>query len=514
MPRNTPSSLAPAHPRQPPPPPDEVPLAPWSVARYAWHEVPWRPILYSHRAPLSHGFTSGHILYRCEFVDPASRSLAGGRALALTVNVRHRCALWLNGHPLGGHTSYRSIWEIIEAHGAFHGVLHNIPIAAATSNGGDNARLGGRRYPVPPHMLRPPGQVNELVIVVESFGLNRQTMICNDVRNPRGLVFLTFSRKMHCTWAIAGVDVTALSHPFATLGIPREADFVGPAGEQFYGAARHHRHHAHHHHHYHHHLAHAHHPEPFSAKTLPLARTTARLARAGHRRSGSDGQGAAVRPARMARTLSNGHSGADADGGRGGLASHAVAWGPAPPRLSVGAEDGLVWFRTTFDSPAAADPTHCCPLRLTLGGRASAFAWLNGVPVARYHGDLGVRALAGAESWQLAWRARHSRCTRCASWTRRGAGLTAADRLCADGRPRAAAAERARGAGVLARAPEPAAGARPAVPRRARQRQPGRRPGPRLPLPPAPGHGHAGVGMHIQTVEVALHACARVLLYT
>eukprot|EP00741_Cyanophora_paradoxa_P020290 tig00021244_g19584.t1 len=182
-----------------------APPAPPQPGRYAagaidWGRVAWRPIhLRSGKDPLEHGFTSGHVLYRCEFQPGASAGLR------LRLNVRHYCAVYMNGAFVGSHETYSTSF--------FH---------PGAKNGPDPSWLGSHVYDLAPH-LAPERPTQTLLIVVGSVGMSRQPVILNDVRNPRGLLSATFlfhnwdprnvlprtSPVREARWSIAGVDVTA-----------------------------------------------------------------------------------------------------------------------------------------------------------------------------------------------------------------------------------------------------------------------------------------------------------------
>jgi len=207
----------------------------WQEAAYNWNSVTWKPIEYKDRQPLVHNFTGGHAMYRCRFTWDM---LKKGSNLSLNINTRHRVSLWLNGIAFEGHFSYKSVWEDVQTFGPAVSFVHNFPLTVASSNGSDNWAFGGRKYNLSSALK--PGE-NELLVVtykypfffflvtyifilfINSFGMNRQTMASNDIRNPRGLVFAKFSPSIAAaSWSIAGIDVTKLDEPFKTFGVPLE----------------------------------------------------------------------------------------------------------------------------------------------------------------------------------------------------------------------------------------------------------------------------------------------------
>ena len=72
---------------------------------------------------------------------------------------------------------------------------------------------------------------NTLIVMVESFGMNRQPFALNDVRNPRGVLQCSFSKPLDVVWEIgkftidwlAGVDVRTKLNAFNMTGLPDES---------------------------------------------------------------------------------------------------------------------------------------------------------------------------------------------------------------------------------------------------------------------------------------------------
>ena len=180
------------------PAPPRVETGPWSRRTLDWERAPWIPVdLERSGDPLDHGFTGGHVAYRCRFQVPEPGPLE------LRLGIRHRCTLWLNGRGLGGHTTYARRF-----------------LAPGAKNGPDPRRLGVRRYHLGSGLRE--GE-NELVVLVESLGQNRQPFVLDDVRNPRGILVARLGPlAQDPTWEIAGVDVQELDDPFDTLGFVDE----------------------------------------------------------------------------------------------------------------------------------------------------------------------------------------------------------------------------------------------------------------------------------------------------
>ncbi|MHA1734728.1 MAG: beta-galactosidase [Promethearchaeota archaeon] len=182
--------------------PPEVRLGGWEEARVDWFEDPevgWQEINFKkERDPLYHGFTSGHVLYKCSF-HPFGR-----QKLTIRLNTRHKCALYFNGKFVGGHHTYSTSY-----------------MKAGAKNGPDPHFLGARKYDLTDGVV--PGQENVLVVLVESLGQNRIPFVVNDVRNPRGILSAKFSPRVEDEhWYISGVDVRAVQDPYNTCGLPGE----------------------------------------------------------------------------------------------------------------------------------------------------------------------------------------------------------------------------------------------------------------------------------------------------
>jgi hypothetical protein len=180
----------------------------WERMRVDSSKIAWKAIDYATgRDPLDHGFINGHVLYKCTF------RTADAKGLALSLNIRHKAAAWLNGKFIGSHHVY-NLAMLID------------PLHPGSMNGPDPLALGGKRYNLTKALL--PGKENELVVLVESLGQGKQFFMFNDCRIPRGILSAKFSRKLASEkWAISGVDVTTLNDVYATSGLPGEAAALG-----------------------------------------------------------------------------------------------------------------------------------------------------------------------------------------------------------------------------------------------------------------------------------------------
>ncbi|KAJ2672130.1 hypothetical protein IWW42_003035 [Coemansia sp. RSA 1085] len=194
------------------------------------------------------GFNASHVLYRCQ-VRLKPKHVTSRRIL-LQLNVRHRCTLWVNGTNMSGHQT-------------FH-VQHSRPgtvssLVESMRNPGASAgadRWGGTFTFDVTNAMRlssaedEEGALNEVHIVVESFGAGTQANGNNDARTPRGLISAYWhgfnfvgedhddseihdhehdkrTDQMRAKWEICGVDVTKMFNPYNSSGFPDETAQAG-----------------------------------------------------------------------------------------------------------------------------------------------------------------------------------------------------------------------------------------------------------------------------------------------
>lgn len=178
-------------------------LGNWQTRPVKFQDMQWHPLKelengkFSFEA-LDYHYLSGHVLYSTAFDTPI------GRTVKLSLNVRHRATVLVNGQVVGGHTTYsRQLF------------------AAGAKIGPDPWFLGTHTYDLTQYLSD--SGVNVLVVLVDSFGLNRQAFIMNDVRNPRGILKVHLSGvPQQPTWKITGTDTRELSNPYNSTGFPDE----------------------------------------------------------------------------------------------------------------------------------------------------------------------------------------------------------------------------------------------------------------------------------------------------
>jgi len=191
----------------------EVTFEKWYRLKTNWsnklNQKVWKIIdINTERDPIDHHFTCGHVLYMCEFVNMNEEQLT------LTISSRHKTAIWLNNHFIGGHETYS---------------LHADEPGAM--NGRDPPQLGTQSYDL---LNINKSEPNVLFIITENLGHNKM-FYGNDVRNPRGILSAKFSSKLNSEeWYISGINTTELEQAYNTAGLPGEkSDYHLGKGENW-----------------------------------------------------------------------------------------------------------------------------------------------------------------------------------------------------------------------------------------------------------------------------------------
>ncbi|KAF7720730.1 hypothetical protein EC973_006234 [Apophysomyces ossiformis] len=196
--------------------PISITLSHWQSRSVQFPSLPWHPLktLPGKSVPtfdaLDYLYVSDHVLYRTTFQTPVNEN----PRVRLILNMRHRATVLLNGRIVGGHITYSR--QLFMPGGKV---------------GPDPWFLGTETYDLSPYLSHEGRLQNDLVVVVESFGLNRQAFIMNDVRNPRGIIKAKLrgldkeeSKRASESWQITGVDVQQLWNPFNSTGFPDETE--------------------------------------------------------------------------------------------------------------------------------------------------------------------------------------------------------------------------------------------------------------------------------------------------
>ncbi|KAI8615150.1 glycoside hydrolase superfamily [Chytriomyces sp. MP71] len=199
-------------------------LGNWTTRDTQFEDLPWTELMLTGRDrstpsldSIDLGFTSGHVIYKLT-INAKTFQPTLGVNLKLSINMRHRAVISLNGkHILGGHTTY--------AH----------RLMKAGSKQGPDPFKDTKDYILPFEQLYTDGQDNVVYVIVESFGLNRQAFILNDIRCRRGILNVglvsvagggdilgLFSRRIEFALHVTGVDIRTLNEPFNLCGFPDE----------------------------------------------------------------------------------------------------------------------------------------------------------------------------------------------------------------------------------------------------------------------------------------------------
>lgn len=211
--------------------------------------------------PLDYGFVSGHITYRATFYVLASSQGAivdlPDNSMLLRLNQRHRASVWCNGKFVGGNVVYNLRMFFAGAKvgpdpGGFHLKFgdHLTVYDGKTSSGtkvfdlspfvahGEFCTVSTAEFFADKKFEGDMVKAFKctLVVLVESWGLNRQAFFLNDIRNPRGILDAKVDCKVRgidngaisqtVSWQIAGVNATKLANCFSTCGIPGESKFL------------------------------------------------------------------------------------------------------------------------------------------------------------------------------------------------------------------------------------------------------------------------------------------------
>lgn len=101
-------------------------------------------------------------------------------------------------------------------------IVYNYGDGAGAKNGIDpGLRYGWQKYTLPSKNIKSHSS-NTLILIIENFGLNRQVMGNNDIRNPRGVLAANIKGAKLISWKISGVDIRKLEDCFNTSGFSDE----------------------------------------------------------------------------------------------------------------------------------------------------------------------------------------------------------------------------------------------------------------------------------------------------
>ncbi|CAH1759076.1 14019_t:CDS:10 [Entrophospora sp. SA101] len=164
----------------------------WGTRLTNFKEFQWRPIkdFKSDGNILKNFYTSGHILYSTQFPNT---SYSNRSKVKLSINMRHRCTIFVNGKFVGGHTTYSKQFF-------FPGAKTGPELLTS---------LGGKNYEITSYLHKSSSSLS---------------VVFNDAYNPRGVISSSISglKSTKIQWYICGVDVRKLGNAYITSGIPDE----------------------------------------------------------------------------------------------------------------------------------------------------------------------------------------------------------------------------------------------------------------------------------------------------
>ncbi|KAJ2701736.1 hypothetical protein H4218_001227 [Coemansia sp. IMI 209128] len=194
------------------------------------------------------GFNASHVLHRCQVRLKPQHLTAS--TIKLQLNVRHRCTVWVNGINMSGHETFH---EPSAEPGSLAACIESMRNAGAAC--GPDRWGGTATYDVTKAINisaadDEDGALNEVIVVIESYGLGTQADGANDARAPRGLLAAYWhgfnligedhddseihdhshdkrTEQLKIRWEICGVDVTQLQQPYGSSGFPDEGTQAG-----------------------------------------------------------------------------------------------------------------------------------------------------------------------------------------------------------------------------------------------------------------------------------------------
>jgi hypothetical protein len=190
----------------------------WMQMPNAWAMWPWRHA----SGPLNDlqlDASAGHIVYRYTF------SLSAEEAVTFNLSARHVLNMWINGRHVAHKVAYSNPWRLATVNQAAGLVTSILPspliMKAGYSCGNDNPRRGSLSVTVGSPVVHEGS--NELIIVVDNLGHQRQALVHDDCRNPRGILSFSCSSSavisnMH--WSYAAQTCTTATNAMVTHGVP------------------------------------------------------------------------------------------------------------------------------------------------------------------------------------------------------------------------------------------------------------------------------------------------------
>ncbi len=207
------SSLAPAMQLH-----EKLSLLEWNHMPNVWALWPWQTAA----GPLNDlqlGAAAGHIVYRYTF------SLSAAEAVTFKISARHVMSMWLNGTHVAHKVAYSNPWRLAslnQAAGLISSILPSPLIwKAGYTCGNDNPHEGSVSLTVRPPVIHEGS--NELIIIVDNLGHQRQALCHDDCRNPRGILSFSCSSDAvisNSLWSYAAHICSNTANAIVTHGVP------------------------------------------------------------------------------------------------------------------------------------------------------------------------------------------------------------------------------------------------------------------------------------------------------
>lgn len=190
----------------------------WTRMRNVWAMWPWQAAA----GPLNDlqlDAAAGHIVYRFTF------SLSAAKAITFKISARHVMNMWVNGRHVGHKVAYSNPWRLASINQAAGLVSSILPspliLKAGYTCGNDNPGRGSLSVTIQPPVVHEGS--NELIIAVDNLGHQRQALVHDDCRNPRGILAFSCSSGADISnthWSYAAETCRKAENAIVTHGVP------------------------------------------------------------------------------------------------------------------------------------------------------------------------------------------------------------------------------------------------------------------------------------------------------
>ncbi len=190
----------------------------WKRLTNVWAIWPWQTI----SGPLNDlqlDAAAGHIVYRFTF------SLSAAEAITFNISARHVMNMWLNGRHVAHNVAYSNPWRLASVSQAAALITSILPSSLITKAGytcgNDNPSRGSLSVVVQPPVVHAGG--NELIVIIDNLGHQRQALVHDDCRNPRGILSFSCSSGAVISsthWSYAAESCGKAANSIVTHGVP------------------------------------------------------------------------------------------------------------------------------------------------------------------------------------------------------------------------------------------------------------------------------------------------------